>query len=120
MVGIDDVARLAGVSTATVSRALSGRGHVAAATRAMLERGAEEVRVRRDRLVQVCHGKADMMDPPGAHAAIVLGRFRGGTSTSSTSPYSTASAGVMKRSRSMSSRTCSVARPECRAMISAI
>ena len=33
MVGIDEVARHAGVSTATVSRSLSGRGHVAGATR---------------------------------------------------------------------------------------
>lgn len=43
MVGIDDVARLAGVSTATVSRALSGRGHVAAATRAKVEAAASEL-----------------------------------------------------------------------------
>ena len=40
MVGIDDVARRAGVSTATVSRALSGRGHVSADAKARVEEAA--------------------------------------------------------------------------------
>lgn len=40
MVGIDEVARAAGVSTATVSRALSGRGRVSPATRARVEQAA--------------------------------------------------------------------------------
>lgn len=43
MVGIDEVARRAGVSTATVSRALSGRGHVAAVTRERVEAAASEL-----------------------------------------------------------------------------
>jgi DNA-binding LacI/PurR family transcriptional regulator len=43
MVSIDEVARLAGVSTATVSRALSGRGHVSDATRQRVETAARSL-----------------------------------------------------------------------------
>lgn len=43
MVGIDEVARHAGVSTATVSRALSGNAHVSPATRLKVERAAGEL-----------------------------------------------------------------------------
>lgn len=43
MVGIDEVARRAGVSTATVSRALSGNRHVLPATRLKVEQAAREL-----------------------------------------------------------------------------
>ncbi len=43
MGGIDEVARAAGVSTATVSRALSGRGRIAAATRDRVRLAAAEL-----------------------------------------------------------------------------
>jgi LacI family repressor for deo operon, udp, cdd, tsx, nupC, and nupG len=43
VVGIDDVARRAGVSTTTVSRALSGRGRIAQSTRDAVRAAAEEL-----------------------------------------------------------------------------
>lgn len=43
MVGIDEVAHAAGVSTATVSRALSGRGRISDATRARVRLAAAEL-----------------------------------------------------------------------------
>ncbi|MFJ4045697.1 LacI family DNA-binding transcriptional regulator [Microbacterium sp. NPDC089987] len=43
MVSIDEVARLAGVSTATVSRALSGRGHVSDAARERVRSAADSL-----------------------------------------------------------------------------
>lgn len=43
MAGIKDVAQSAGVSVATVSRALSGNGKVSAATRAKVQRAAEDL-----------------------------------------------------------------------------
>lgn len=43
MAGIDEVAQRAGVSTATVSRALSGNGHVSDATRARVRAAAHDL-----------------------------------------------------------------------------
>jgi LacI family repressor for deo operon, udp, cdd, tsx, nupC, and nupG len=43
VVSIDEVAREAGVSTATVSRALSGRGHVSAAAKAKVQAAAKSL-----------------------------------------------------------------------------
>ncbi|MHB1172223.1 MAG: LacI family DNA-binding transcriptional regulator [Lacisediminihabitans sp.] len=43
MVGINEVARRAGVSTATVSRALSGNGHVSPPTRVKVEKAADDL-----------------------------------------------------------------------------
>lgn len=43
MAGIEDVAKLAGVSTATVSRALSGKAHVSEKARAKVEKAAAEL-----------------------------------------------------------------------------
>src|SRR5262249_12950983 len=55
----------------------------------------------------------------GLHQFVLARRVSAGWITSSTSPYATASSGVMNRSRSMSFMTCSSGCPECREMISA-
>ncbi|HKU10149.1 MAG TPA: LacI family DNA-binding transcriptional regulator [Sinomonas sp.] len=49
---LKDVARLAGVSVATVSKALNGREHVRAETRARVHRAAEELRFSPNQLAQ--------------------------------------------------------------------
>ena len=56
----------------------------------------------------------------GLHQRAFANRVSAGWMTSSTSPYATASSGVMNRSRSMSFITCSSGWPEWREMISAI
>ena len=43
MASIDEVARLAGVSTATVSRALSGRGHVSESAKERVQAAAQSL-----------------------------------------------------------------------------
>src|SRR5262245_39110675 len=53
----------------------------------------------------------------GFHQLVLARRVSAGWITSSTSPYATASPGVMNRSRSMSFMTCSSGCPECREMI---
>lgn len=68
MAGIDDVARAAGVSTATVSRALSGRGPVSAATR-------ERVRAAADRLGYVVSAAASSLATGRARAVGVIVPF---------------------------------------------
>ena len=90
--------------------------------RAVLQRRVEQAPVRLERLVEVGHRDAEMVDAADGHAADATSGERGarGSRMRSTSPYSTASAGVMKRSRSMSSITCSNERPVWCASTSAI
>src|ERR1700747_3534451 len=49
---IYDVARLAGVSTATVSRALNGTGQIAPATRSAIDAAVEELGYRPNRIAR--------------------------------------------------------------------
>ena len=87
----------------------------------VLDDATEQALVRRDALVEVGDGDADVMDPPDSTTRCYFpATSTGGARTASTRPYSTASTGVMKRSRSMSSITVSTSRPEWRPMISAI
>ncbi|WP_307487194.1 LacI family DNA-binding transcriptional regulator [Microbacterium trichothecenolyticum] len=68
MVGIDDVARAAGVSTATVSRALSGRGPVSTTTR-------DRVLATADRLGYVVSAAASSLATGRARAVGVVVPF---------------------------------------------
>ena len=78
--------------------------------------------VRLDGRVEIGNGDADVMKAPGVHAVDATARRPGpgGGRMASMRPYSTASGGVMNRSRSMSSITVSMSRPAWRPMISAI
>src|SRR5207244_3751868 len=82
---------------------------------AVLQLRPEEALVCGDRLVEVGDRDAEMVNAARLHRDRC---YR--SSTASMSPYSTASCGVMKRSRSMSCMTCSTSRLAWWAMTSAI
>ena len=84
-----------------------GLDALVADTRRDARAGGEEPLVGRDGLVEVGRRRSRGGGAAGAHAAMYSTLGAGGTRTSSTRPYSTASSGVMNRSRSMSCSTCS-------------
>ena len=89
--------------------------------RAVLDRRAEEPAVGCERLIEIRNGDPEVMDAADGHRAdATSATCARGSRMRSTRPYSTASAGVMNRSRSMSSITCSNERPVCRDSTSAI
>ena len=89
-----------------------------ATTVAVLELGAEEPPVGLDRLVEVGDGDAEVVDAERVHRGDAIScRYRAVEDARRRARTRPPPRGVMNRSRSMSSITCSTSWPEWRAMI---